>query len=106
MIFKIEFTITAEEELTDIFDYIAYEQSLPETATELIEKLYTAIASLSRMPERFRRFEHEPWFSQGLRVQFCSSYGIYYTVDKQHCVVRIHHVLSNRVNAVRWLKMS
>ena len=104
MIFSIEITASAEQDLCDIFEFIAYEQRLPETAAGLIEKLHKGIASLSYMPERCRRFEQEPWFSLGLRVRYCSSYGIYYTVDKSRCIVRIHHVLSNKVDVARWLK--
>ena len=46
MIFSIEITVSAEQDLSDIFDFIAYEQCLPETAAGLIEKLHKGIASL------------------------------------------------------------
>lgn len=106
MIFRVEITTTAEQDLSDIFDFIAYEQCLPKTASELIEKFHKDIASLCYMPERYRRFEQEPWFSLGLRVRYCSSYGIYYTVDERQSVVRIHRVLSNKVDVARWFKMN
>lgn len=44
MIFSIEITASAEQDLCDIFDFIAYEQCLPETAAGLIEKLHKDIA--------------------------------------------------------------
>ena len=106
MIFRIEFTVSAEEDLSNIYDYIAYEQCMPTTAIELVEKIHKEIVSLSYMPERCKKFEHEPWFSKGLRVKYVSSYGIYYTVDMQQGIVRIQHVLSNRVDVVRWLKVN
>ena len=106
MIFRIEFTVSAEEDLSSIYGYIAYEQCMPTTAIELVEKIHGEIASLSYMPERCKKFEHEPWFTKGLRVKYVSSYVIYYTVDMQQGVVRIQHVLSNRVDVVRWLKVN
>lgn len=44
MIFSVEIIASAEQDLCDIFDFIAYEQYLPETAAGLIEKLPKDIA--------------------------------------------------------------
>lgn len=50
----------AERDLYGIFEYIAFHLQSVENAVGQVERLEMQIASLDRMPERYRRYEREP----------------------------------------------
>ena len=58
----------AEADLRGIFEYIAFELQSVQNAAGQLARLEESIAGLDRMPERFRRFDREPWLSRGLRI--------------------------------------
>lgn len=79
MNFQVVVSEKAQEELQEIYDYIA-DTGFPQTAEKVIAELKEAILSLNYMPERCRLFDVEPWKSKGVRVKVTGAYGIYYTV--------------------------
>ena len=68
MIFMVELTEQAENDLRSIYEYIAYDLQSPENAKGQLGRLNDRILSLENLPERFRRYENEPWRSRGLRI--------------------------------------
>ena len=50
-----------------IFEYIAFELQSPENASGQLDRLEEQILSLDTMPERYRKYEKEPWKSRGFR---------------------------------------
>ena len=106
MIFQVVISEKAQEELQEIYDYIA-DTGFPQTAEKVITELKEAIffshmckASLITMPERCRLFDVEPWKSKGVRIKVSGAYGIYYTVEHDD-TVRIHHVFNCRMDIAR-----
>ena len=99
MIFQVVISEKAQEELQEIYDYIA-DTGFPQTAEKVITELKEAIFSLSYMPERCRLFDVEPWKSKGVRIKVSGAYGIYYTVEHDD-TVRIHHVFNCRMDIAR-----
>jgi len=93
MNFQVVVSEKAQEELQEIYDYIA-DTGFPQTAEKVIAELKEA------MPERCRLFDVEPWKSKGVRVKVTSAYGIYYTVGSDN-TVRIHHVFNCRMDIAR-----
>ncbi len=51
------------------------------------------ILSLDIMPERYRKYENEPWKSRGLRVLPVDNYVIFYIPDSNKKVVTILRVM-------------
>lgn len=50
------------------------------------------ILSLEEMPERFKRYEKEPWYSRGTRIVPVDNYLIFYNPDliiRQVTIIRI-----------------
>ena len=45
-----------------------FELQSPENASRQLDHLEEQILSLDTMPERYRKYEKEPWKSRGLRV--------------------------------------
>ena len=51
------------------------------------------ILSLDTMPERYRKYEKEPWKSRGLRVLLVDNYVVFYIPDSDKKVVTILRVM-------------
>ena len=49
-----------------------------ENASGQLDRLEEQILSLDIMPERYRKYENEPWKSRGLRVLPVDNYVIFY----------------------------
>ena len=47
-----------------IFEYIAFELQSPENASGQLDRLEEQILSLDTMPERYQKYEKEPWKSE------------------------------------------
>lgn len=82
----------ADNDLRGIFEYIAFELLAPENAAGQLDRLEEAISKLDQMPEKFRRYEREPWRSRGLRVFPVDNYLVFYIPDmetKNVTVIRV-----------------
>ncbi len=81
MIFKVVISIQAEEDLREIFEYISFELLSPENAARQLDRLEKQILSLSEMPDRFQKYDKEPWSSRGLRFVAVDNYIVFYISD-------------------------
>ena len=68
MIYEVEVSEQADSDLRESFEYIAFELQSPENASGQLDRLEEQMLSLYTMPERYRKYEKEPWKSRGLRV--------------------------------------
>ena len=50
----------------EVIEYIALELQSPENAIGQLDRLEEQILSLDTMPERYRKYEKEPWKSKGI----------------------------------------
>lgn len=66
--FDVQISEQADKDLRDIFEYIAFELLAPENAAGQLDRLEDAISKLDNMPEKFRRYEREPWRSRGVET--------------------------------------
>ena len=79
--------------MRDIYEYIACELLVPETAAGQTERIMKAIRSLEQMPMRHRLYEEEPWHSQGLRVLPVDNYLVFYLPDENSATVNIIRIM-------------
>jgi toxin ParE1/3/4 len=93
MIFEVEISAQADNDLRNIYEYIAYELRSPKNAKGQLERLENSILSLEQMPERFRLYEEEPWYSRGLRIMPVDNYCVLYFPDIENTVVTIIRVM-------------
>lgn len=93
MIYEVELSEQADNDLRGIFEYIAFELQSPENASGQLDRLEEQILSLDIMPERYRKYENEPWKSRGLRVLPVDNYVIFYIPDSNKKVVTILRVM-------------
>ena len=69
MTFDVQISEQAEMDLRGIFEYIAFDLLAPENAAGQLDRLEDAISKLNNMPEKYRRYEREPWHSRGQRIE-------------------------------------
>ncbi|MEG2543779.1 MAG: type II toxin-antitoxin system RelE/ParE family toxin [Longicatena sp.] len=93
MIFKIEISEQADADLRGLFNYIAFELQSLNNARGQINRLEKSIMSLNQMPDRFRRYENEPWHSLGLRVMPVDNYCVLYVPNNEDAVVTVIRVM-------------
>ena len=93
MIYKVEVSEQADSDLRGIFEYIAFELQSPENASGQLDCLEAHILSLDMMPERYGKYEKEPWKSRGLRVLPVDNYVVLYIPDSNKKVVTILRVM-------------
>ena len=96
MIYEVEVSQQADSDLRGIFEYIAFELQSPENASRQLDHLEEQILSLDTMPERYRKYEKEPWKSRGLRVLPVDNYVVLYISDSNKKVVTILRVMYTR----------
>lgn len=93
MIFDVQISEQADKDLREIFEYIAFELLSPENAARQLTRLEEAISSLDHIPEKFRRYEREPWRSRGLRIFPVDNYLVFYIPDVETNIVTVIRVL-------------
>lgn len=77
MKFQVQISEKADSDLRNIFLYIALDLGAPKAAEKQISRLWNAMRSLDELPERYRRYEDEPWNSRGMRMLPIDNYIIY-----------------------------
>ena len=93
MMFDVQISEQADNDLRGIFEYIAFELLAPENAVGQLDRLEEAIRKLDHMPEKFRRYEREPWRSRGLRVFPVDNFLVFYIPDMETKVVTVIRVM-------------
>ena len=93
MTFDVSYSAEARQDLRDIYEYIAYELLVPETAARQAERIMKAARSLEQIPMRYRLYEGEPWHSQGLRVLPVDNYLVFYLPDETNATVSIIRIM-------------
>ena len=93
MIYEVELSEQDDSDLRGIFEYIAFELHSPENASGQLDRLEEQILSLDTMPERYRKYEKEPWKSRGLSVLPVDNYVVLYIPDSDKKVVTILRVM-------------
>ena len=108
MKYNIVFEELAENDLTDIFEYICNKLHEPEIAVRIYRSLKKDILSLETMPFRFALLEENPYKSMGVRCIAIENYtafhfpfnfittGAFYIPDKSTKTVHILRILYNR----------
>lgn len=90
MIYKVQLTEEAKQDLRGIYEYIAFTLFEPETAKNIKNKIVDGLNSLSEMPGRYPIYQEEPWKSRGLRRINIGNYGGFYlVVENTVQVIRI-----------------
>ncbi len=93
MTYSIEISNQAEQDLVSIYEYIAFELSAPAYAAAQYARIKSSILELDIMPERFQRYDAEPWFSRNLRVMPVDNYCVFYIPSEKLRLVTILRIM-------------
>jgi toxin ParE1/3/4 len=93
MSYNIIYTKEAEQDLVDIFEYIAKNLLVMETAKKQTKRIMRAIDGLNEMPMRHKLYEDEPWHSKGLRILPVDNYLVFYMVLEEGNTVAIVRIM-------------
>jgi len=74
---EISMTTQAQNDLRDIFEYIAFALQSPQNAEYQLDRLEGSIDSLAQMPGRFCVYDKEPWRSRNLRTMPVDHYLVF-----------------------------
>ena len=89
----IVYTFQAQQDLKNIYEYIAYSLLVPDTARSMYQQIIQSVRSLESMPERNPLYKEEPWRSQGVRFVPVKNYLLFYTVNNETHTVSIARIL-------------
>ena len=90
MIYKIQLTQQAKQDLLGIYEYIAFSLLEPEIAKKLKHRIVAGLNSLKEMPGRYPLYQEEPWKSRGFRRINIGNYsGFYVVAENTVQVIRI-----------------
>ena len=93
MIFRVEYSAEARQDIRGIYQYIAYELLAPEAAVGQTDRIMRAVRSLEQMPMKHRLYEEEPWHSLGLRVLPVDHYLVFYLPDETNATVSVIRIM-------------
>lgn len=93
MMYAVETTEQAETDLREIYEYIAFELLEPAHASGQSDRLEAHIERLGEFPEKFRRYEKEPWNGREMRVMPVDNYLFFYIPDEQAALVTVIRVM-------------
>ena len=102
-LYEIIMTSDSVADLIELRDYIAVTLSAPETALKYIQRIRSEIGMLSKMPERNKTVDEEPWHSRGLRRVIVKNFIVYYRIDESEKKVYILAVIYGKRDQLRML---
>lgn len=93
MNYEIVFSGQAEEDLREIYEYIAFTLLAPMNARKQLERIEKNIMKLTSMPSCFKEYEKEPWHSRGLRVMPVDNFIVFYLPNEKKKLVTIIRII-------------
>lgn len=93
MIYEVITTDQADADLRGIYEYIAFELLSQDNAAGQLDRLEEHIIGLEEFPEKFRRYDKEPWHSRGLRVMPVDNYLVFYIPDRSAGIVTVIRIM-------------
>lgn len=104
MSWEIKYSAQALNDLSLIYEYIAYELLAPDTAREQVDRIMEAVRALDYMPMKYRAYGKEPWKSQGLRYFPVGNYLVFYIPKEKSSTVNIVRIIYGGRDLERQLK--
>ena len=104
MKYEVSIAMQARLDMKMIYEYIADTLMEPVTAEKQYTRIEKAVYKLDQMPERFRRYEKEPWRSRNLRVMPVDNYNVFYIVNNTKRTVTVFRIMYNRRNTDKELE--
>lgn len=92
-IYSIEYSSEAVNDLKDIYSYIAFNLSVPNTARKQTTRITKGIRTLNSMPARHPIVDFEPWNNMNVHKLYIDNFIIYYIIDNFSLTVSILRIM-------------
>ncbi|HWT77158.1 MAG TPA: type II toxin-antitoxin system RelE/ParE family toxin [Mobilitalea sp.] len=93
MRWNVVYSAQARSDLRSIYEYIAYDLLVPETAAGQARRIMKEIRVLNEMPMRHPVYKDEPWNSHGVRYFPVDNYLVFYLPDELQNIVNIIRIM-------------
>lgn len=100
--YRVEISEPAENDLQAIVRYISTQLSAPITAVEMVDTFEVALATLTKMPQRYPLVSDDSLASMGYRKVLIKNYIVFFIVDDRSRTVDVHRILYARRD---WLRL-
>lgn len=104
MKWKINYSAQSLEDLKAVYEYIAFELLVPETARGQVKRIMDSINKLDELPMMYKSYEEEPWKSKGLRVFPVDNYIVLYLPKEDSKTVNVVRIVYGGMNVTEQLK--
>jgi len=105
MKYKIRIVSPAQNDMQEIYRYIAYDLRSPDAASKRILLIDEKIQSLKSNPARFSLVKDDYLASKGFRFCIAKNHLIFFTIREEISTVSVMRVLYGRRDWVRILKV-
>lgn len=100
--YTVKITSRALADMKAIYDYIAVQLHVPETAMGQYERIASAIESLKSLPERYPLLDVQPEHDLGMRRLLIDNYSVIYVLQEDTAtVLRVFYSASDFVFHLR-----
>ena len=86
--YNYEFSPLAEQDLNEIFDYIALELSALQAAVKLIDKIQEEVEKVCDFPFSRPLLRNRVLREKGYRLLVVQNFNLFYTVERQTVVIK------------------
>lgn len=93
MSYAVELSEHAEADLRGIFEHIAFNLQSVQNASSQLARLEESIYALNEMPERYRRYGTELWFSRGVRIMPVDKFCVFYVPNREQSKVTVIRIM-------------
>jgi plasmid stabilization system protein ParE len=98
MVFRVEFSEDAENEVDDIIRYISDELDNPWAAERFYEKVMLKSINISHNPYGYPLSREEKLFEKGYRYVVVGNYIMLYTVEEEKSLATVKNVVYGKRN--------
>lgn len=102
--YEVVYTAEAEQDLRNIYEYIAFHLLNTEAAKNQTNRIVNAIKKLNTMFLRYKLYDKEPWNSMGLRMLSVDNYLVFYQPVHENALVAIIRIMYGSRNIEYELK--
>jgi len=104
MDWHVEITEEAEQDVEEIYQYIAVSLQEPGIAWKQTERIRDKLEKLNHMPERNSVIQDEPWKSCEIRRVNIDNYAAFYMLNSKSATVSVLRILYARrdLSSIMW----
>jgi addiction module RelE/StbE family toxin len=100
--YKIKYLPAAQADLLGIFEYISPQNT--SAADRLLDAFDNEISKLGSMPRLGKAIDDYELRAKGYRILVVEKYYVFYVIQEEDLVVKVHRILSSRQDYLQWIK--